>query len=167
MKKCIHLSGLEIATISLPYRGEFPLGVKRQSREADHSLLTSAEDKKIVGLYIHSPILLHGVVLNLLRSGTSLFTALGAMLGWYGDQATEKSLDFRRGNGGSFIPKFQTGCEMHSVSCLMGSWGTFPGDTLTGEQSVTTHRHMRTTRTSSRISSAICVQKMDLRSWFA
>jgi hypothetical protein len=40
------------------------LGVKRQGREADHSPPTSAEVKKNVDLYIHSPIRLHGVMLN-------------------------------------------------------------------------------------------------------
>jgi hypothetical protein len=42
--------------------GSFP-GVKRQGREADHSPSTSAEVKKM-DLYIHSPIRLHGVMLN-------------------------------------------------------------------------------------------------------
>jgi hypothetical protein len=37
--------------------------VKRPGREADHSPLTSAEVKK-TWIYIHSPIRLHGVVLN-------------------------------------------------------------------------------------------------------
>jgi hypothetical protein len=44
-------------------RGLF-LRVKRPGREADHSPSTSAEVKKNVGLYFHSPIHLHGVVLN-------------------------------------------------------------------------------------------------------
>jgi desulfoferrodoxin (superoxide reductase-like protein) len=39
-------------------------GVKRQGREADHSPPASAEVKENVALYIHSPIRLHGVVLN-------------------------------------------------------------------------------------------------------
>jgi hypothetical protein len=38
--------------------------VKRPGREVDHSPPTSAEVKKNVTLYIHSPIRLHGVVLN-------------------------------------------------------------------------------------------------------
>jgi hypothetical protein len=38
--------------------------VKRPGREADHSPPTSAEVKKNMDLYIHSPIRLHGVVLN-------------------------------------------------------------------------------------------------------
>jgi hypothetical protein len=40
--------------------GDVSPGVKRQGREADHSPPTSAE----VDLYIHSPIRLHGAVLN-------------------------------------------------------------------------------------------------------
>jgi hypothetical protein len=39
-------------------------GVKRQGREAEHSLPTSAEVKKSVDLYIRSPIRLHSVVRN-------------------------------------------------------------------------------------------------------
>jgi hypothetical protein len=39
-------------------------GVKLPGREADHSPQASAEVKKNVDLYIHSPIGLHGVVLN-------------------------------------------------------------------------------------------------------
>jgi hypothetical protein len=38
--------------------------VKRSGRKADHSPQTSAEVKKNVDLYIHSPICLHGVALN-------------------------------------------------------------------------------------------------------
>jgi hypothetical protein len=41
----------------------FP-GLKPQGREADHSPPTNAEVKKNVDLYIHSPLRLHGVVLN-------------------------------------------------------------------------------------------------------
>jgi hypothetical protein len=44
--------------------GALSLGVKRPVREADHSPPASAEVKKNVDLYIHSPIRLHGVVLN-------------------------------------------------------------------------------------------------------
>jgi hypothetical protein len=44
--------------------GALSPGVKRPSREVDHSPPTSAEVKKNVNLYIHSPIRLHGVVLN-------------------------------------------------------------------------------------------------------
>jgi hypothetical protein len=40
------------------------LGVKRQGREADHSSPCSAEVKECVGLYLHSPVRLHGVVLS-------------------------------------------------------------------------------------------------------
>jgi hypothetical protein len=43
--------------------GSFP-GVKRQGREAGHSPPTSAEVKKNVDLYIHSPLRFHGVMLN-------------------------------------------------------------------------------------------------------
>jgi hypothetical protein len=38
--------------------------VKRQGRGADHSPPASVEVKKNVDLYIHSPIRLHGIVLN-------------------------------------------------------------------------------------------------------
>jgi hypothetical protein len=41
------------------YRGLFHPGVKRQGRKADHSRPASAEVKKNVDLYIHSPIRLH------------------------------------------------------------------------------------------------------------
>jgi hypothetical protein len=41
-------------------------------READHSPTTSAEVKKNVDLYIHSPIRHHGVVFNQLSTGTTL-----------------------------------------------------------------------------------------------
>jgi hypothetical protein len=51
--------------------GAFSLGVKRLESEADHSPPTSAEVKK-VGLYIHSPIRLHGVVLNKLSTWKTL-----------------------------------------------------------------------------------------------
>jgi hypothetical protein len=37
--------------------------VKRPGREADHSPPASAEVKKNVNLYIHSPICIHGIVL--------------------------------------------------------------------------------------------------------
>jgi hypothetical protein len=40
--------------------GSFP-GVKRQGREADHSTPTIAE---VMKMWIHSPIRLHGVMLN-------------------------------------------------------------------------------------------------------
>jgi hypothetical protein len=46
------------------YKGALSPGVKWQVREADHSHPTSAEVKKRVNLYIHSPVRLHGVVLN-------------------------------------------------------------------------------------------------------
>jgi hypothetical protein len=44
--------------------GALSPGIKQQGREADHSPPTSAEVKKDVDLCIHSPIRLHGVVLN-------------------------------------------------------------------------------------------------------
>jgi hypothetical protein len=44
--------------------GVLTLGVKRQGSEADHSPPSSAEVKECVELYLHSPILLHGVVLS-------------------------------------------------------------------------------------------------------
>jgi hypothetical protein len=44
---------------------------KWSSREADHSTPISAEVKKNVDLYIHSPILLHSVVHNSLSTGTT------------------------------------------------------------------------------------------------
>jgi hypothetical protein len=47
-------------------------GVKWPECEAEHSFPTSAEIKKNVDLYIHSPICLHGVVLNYLSTWTTL-----------------------------------------------------------------------------------------------
>jgi hypothetical protein len=44
--------------------GALSTGVKWSGREADHSPPASAEAKKNVDLYIHSPVRLHGVVLN-------------------------------------------------------------------------------------------------------
>jgi hypothetical protein len=44
--------------------GALSPGVKRPGREADYSPPTIAEVEKSVDLYIHSPILLHGVMLN-------------------------------------------------------------------------------------------------------
>jgi hypothetical protein len=41
--------------------GDLPPGTKRPGREADHLRQTSAEVKKNVDLYIHSPIRLHGI----------------------------------------------------------------------------------------------------------
>jgi hypothetical protein len=52
--------------------GSRPSGVKRHEREADHSPPTSAEDQENEDLYLHSPIRLHGVVLNKLNTGTIL-----------------------------------------------------------------------------------------------
>jgi hypothetical protein len=48
--------------------------LKRQGREADRSLRTSAEVNKIVDLYIHSPTRFHDVVLIQLNTGTILLT---------------------------------------------------------------------------------------------
>jgi hypothetical protein len=55
--------------------GALSPGVKRPGREADHSPPASAQVKK-VDLYIHSPIRLHGVVLNFLSTGTTLLFIL-------------------------------------------------------------------------------------------
>jgi hypothetical protein len=44
--------------------GALSLGVKQPGLETDHSPPTSAEVKKNVELYIHSPIRLQDVVLN-------------------------------------------------------------------------------------------------------
>jgi hypothetical protein len=52
--------------------GTISPGVKLQGREADHSPPASAEVKKNVDLYVHSPIRLYGVVLNRLSTGTTL-----------------------------------------------------------------------------------------------
>jgi len=42
----------------------YPMGVKRPGREADHSPPSSAEVKKCVEVYVHSPIRLHVMVLG-------------------------------------------------------------------------------------------------------
>jgi hypothetical protein len=57
-------SGAHPPSYPMGTMGSFP-GVKRPGREADHSPPSSAEGKECVELYLHSPILLHGVVLNL------------------------------------------------------------------------------------------------------
>jgi hypothetical protein len=44
--------------------GAFSLAVKRLKREADHSLLSSSEDKNALIYTSTSPIRLHGVVLS-------------------------------------------------------------------------------------------------------
>jgi hypothetical protein len=55
-------------TVSYGFIQEVPealsLGVKRLELEADYSSPNSAGVKKSVGLYIHSPICLNGVVFN-------------------------------------------------------------------------------------------------------
>jgi hypothetical protein len=69
------LAGSRIFSISRPALGstEPPIqlllgdlspGVKRLGCEPDHSPPTSAKVQKNVDLYIHSPIRLHGIVLN-------------------------------------------------------------------------------------------------------
>jgi hypothetical protein len=45
------------------YKGLFPLRINLQEREADHSLLFGAEVKNDEAIP-HSPIRLHGIVLN-------------------------------------------------------------------------------------------------------
>jgi hypothetical protein len=55
--------GVHPTSYKMGTRGSFP-GVKRQGREADQSSPTSAEVQENVDLYTHSPIRLHGVVLN-------------------------------------------------------------------------------------------------------
>jgi hypothetical protein len=49
---------------------EWLLGVKRQGREIDHSPPTSTEEEN-VDVYIHFPLLLLGLVLNYLSTGTA------------------------------------------------------------------------------------------------
>jgi hypothetical protein len=61
-KKAGHLGPTQPPTQWVP--GALSLGVKRPGREADHSPPASAEVKKWVELYLHSPIHLHGVVLS-------------------------------------------------------------------------------------------------------
>jgi hypothetical protein len=57
-------SGVHPTSYIMGTGGSFP-GIKRQGHEADHSTPTGAEvKKKNVDLYIHSPIRLHGVMLN-------------------------------------------------------------------------------------------------------
>jgi hypothetical protein len=55
-------SGADLALYPIGTSGFLPPGVKQPGREADHSPPTSAEVKK-TGLYIHSPIRPHGIVL--------------------------------------------------------------------------------------------------------
>jgi hypothetical protein len=56
-------SGAHPASYPMGIRGT-SLGVKWPGREADHSPPSSAEVKELVEPYLHSPIRLHGVVLN-------------------------------------------------------------------------------------------------------
>jgi hypothetical protein len=53
--------GLDDWAVGVPSPGDLSPGVKRPRREADHSS-PSAEVKKNVDLYIHSPQRLHGIV---------------------------------------------------------------------------------------------------------
>jgi hypothetical protein len=57
-------SGAHPASYPMGTRGGFSLGIKRPGRGADHSPQSSAEVKECVGLYLHSTIRLHGVVLS-------------------------------------------------------------------------------------------------------
>jgi hypothetical protein len=43
--------------------GSFP-GVKRPERDADHSTSNWCKSQEIVGLYIHSSVRLHGILLS-------------------------------------------------------------------------------------------------------
>jgi hypothetical protein len=52
-------------------------GVKRPGREADHSPPNWFRSQENVGLYIHYPIRLHGVVLNCLGTGDNFFPPIG------------------------------------------------------------------------------------------
>jgi hypothetical protein len=54
-------SGAHPASYSMGTRGAVSLGVKR---ETDHLPPSSAEVKEFADLYIHSPILPHGMVLS-------------------------------------------------------------------------------------------------------
>jgi hypothetical protein len=63
-------SGAHPASYPMGTRGSF-LGVKRPERKADHSPPSSAKVKVCVGIYLHSPIRLHDVVLSS-STGTTL-----------------------------------------------------------------------------------------------
>jgi hypothetical protein len=56
-------SGVHPNSYPMGTGGSIP-GVRRPGREVDHSPPTSAEVKKNMDIYMHSPIRLHGVVLN-------------------------------------------------------------------------------------------------------
>jgi hypothetical protein len=60
--------GARPASYAMGKGGSIP-GLKRPKPEANNSPATSS-DVKNVGLFIHSPILLQGVVLNQLSTGT-------------------------------------------------------------------------------------------------
>jgi hypothetical protein len=73
--------------------GALFLGIKRPGREADHSLPYSTEIKECVELYLHSPILLHGVVLIKKSKGATLpFTFKHSRI-------VDKGLSIRQGAG--------------------------------------------------------------------
>jgi hypothetical protein len=66
------LDGVQTGSGAHPASYPLAAGVKRPRREAYHSPLSSAEVKNTWILYLHSPICLHGVVLNWLSRGTTL-----------------------------------------------------------------------------------------------
>jgi hypothetical protein len=55
--------GVHPASCPMGTAGSFA-GVKRPGREADHTPPASAEVMKTVDQYFHSPLRLHGIVLN-------------------------------------------------------------------------------------------------------
>jgi hypothetical protein len=59
-----HYVGGRLSLLSSWVPGALTLGVKWLGREADHSPPSSAEVKECVGLYLHSPVCLDGMVLN-------------------------------------------------------------------------------------------------------
>jgi hypothetical protein len=56
------------------HRGLFPRAKKRPGREAHHSCRIYCRGQEYVDLYMHSPIRVHGSVLNQLSTGTTCFT---------------------------------------------------------------------------------------------
>jgi hypothetical protein len=75
------------------YRGLFPPGVKRQGLEADYSSPSSAKVKarsRLVELYLHSPICLHGIALNWLRPGRMEVVSWGGMRTGRGNRSTRR-----------------------------------------------------------------------------
>jgi hypothetical protein len=65
--------------------GALSPGVKRQGREADQTS-SKCQGQENVDLYIHSPIRLHGVVLNSLSTGTTLPLPLPDRHHWFGQE---------------------------------------------------------------------------------